>query len=209
MAKGGSYERDICWELSRWCSGRSDELIYWRTSNSGGGATVRKRKGIKNRAHAGDITAIEEKGRFLTDLITFELKRGYTNNANFHSLLDFKRQTKGGKKIPQKKYEEWIEQASTAAETAGTQYWMIVHRRDKAEAFCFFPNELFAQLHMGPLPRPFAVIQVDARFSDGTVKPFSLIGMKWRHFLFHVDPNDIRRVVYGEAGHAKENDKSK
>jgi hypothetical protein len=197
MAKGGQFEREFCWELSRWWTGHSNELIFWRTSNSGGGATVRRRKGIKNRAHAGDITAIEEVGKPFTSLITIEAKRGYNKSANFHSLLDFKRQTKKNKPIPQKMYEQWIEQAYLAAERAETKYWMIVHRRDGAESFCFFPNELFSQLYMGPLPRPFIAAQVDVRFSDKSVHHFSLVGMKWKTFLFHVDPDDIRRLANG------------
>lgn len=200
MAKGGAYERDFCWSLSRWWYGHSNKLGFWRTSNSGGGATVRKRKGIANQSHAGDITAIEEDARPFTNLITIECKRGYNKTANVHSLLDFKRQTKKRKPIPPKMYEQWIEQAVRAAETAGTKYWMLIHRRDGGEEFCFFPNELLAHLARNgtsafdTLPRPMTILQLDVRFSDGSEQRFSLVGMKWKHFLFHVDPDDIRSI---------------
>lgn len=197
MAKGGQFERDICYQLSRWWVGHSNELVFWRTSNSGGGATVRRRKGISNKAHAGDITATEEHARPFTSLITLEVKRGYNKTANVHSLLDFKRQTKKKKKIPQKMYEQWIEQAVKAAETAGTKYWMLVHRRDGGEEFCLFPNELFASLdslYANP-PRPLMSMRVQIRFADGSIHPFSIVGVKWKHFLFHVDPDDIRSIL--------------
>lgn len=188
MAKGGNFEREFCWVLSRWWCGNPNELIFWRTSNSGGGATIRHRKGISNKSHAGDITAIEPTGRPFCDLITIEAKRGYNDTANLHSLLD--RQIK--KNTVAHPYEKWIKQAKKAAKRANSAFWMIVHRRDHKQALCLFPNELFTMLVGGPgagfrpLPSPFFTLKI-----GGT----SLVGMKWRHFLFHVDPDNIRETL--------------
>lgn len=185
MAKGSSFERDLCWQLSRWWCGNPKELIFWRTSNSGGGATVRHRKGISNKAHAGDLTAIEPTGKPFTDLITMEAKIGYNDTANLHSLLD--RPIK--KNTVAHPYEKWIAQAKKAAERADTPFWMIVHRRDHKQALCLFPNELFSYFTLldlfNPLPKPFFTLKIGST---------SLVGCKWRHFLFHVDPDDIRTI---------------
>lgn len=202
MAKGGQYERDLCWELSRWWSGNSKELLFWRTSNSGGGATVRRRKGIKNQAHGSDITATEISSKPFTDLIAVEAKRGYNKRANLQTLLDFKPTKK--QKTPQTMYEQWFEQAITAAETSGSPFWMLIHRRDGGQPLCFIPNELLARISISvsrtqPFlwPTPLLTLKFARRTSEGTRVPTSIVCMKWRHFLFHVDPDDIRNTLKG------------
>lgn len=206
MAKGGSYEREICKELSRWWTQTThfQELIFWRTSNSGGGATVRHRAGIKNKAHAGDIAAIEETGRPLTELITFEIKRGYNKTANVHTLLDLNKRTKN------QMYELWILQAMQAAKRAGTPHWMILHRRDGREPFCFFPSLLFYNLrftYLAEIDRPFALpilhLQININRKGSKTKVIPIVGMKWKHFLFHVDPSDIRKLWEVERANSK------
>lgn len=196
--KGGPYERELCWLLSRWWTGNSHELVFWRTSNSGGGATVRHRKGISNRAHAGDITAIEATAKPFSDLITIEAKRGYNKTTNLHSLLD-RLITK--RTVPHM-LEDWIVQARNAAERAGTKFWMLIHRRDHGEAICFMPTEFIAAITIytnpmvNPLPLPLLTLKFNLRDGKKTV-PTSIVGMKLKHFLFHVDPDDIRNMLEG------------
>lgn len=65
--KGSGFEREICHELSLWIShGKRDDL-FWRSSNSGGRATVVFKRGGENRTQNGDIMAIHSDGEPLTD----------------------------------------------------------------------------------------------------------------------------------------------
>lgn len=198
MAKGADFERRFCKELSLWWSDRKQDDLFWRSSMSGGRSTVRHKTGKATAGHSGDICATAEISMPLTNLITFELKSGYNKTANAHSLLDFKAVKKSGR-TGQKMYEAWIEQAILAQERAGTPYWMLIHRRDGGIPFCFMPSELYIDLCMycpgelfHPLPDPFFTLKKTIRFSDKSERKLSIIGMKWCHFLFHVDPRDIR-----------------
>lgn len=193
MAKGGSLEREICWTLSRWWVGNRRELIFWRTSNSGGGATVRARRGVSNKSHAGDITAIEETGRPFTDLITVEAKAGYNKKkrtqGSIHDLFDRTNQ--------RTLYEEWIVQAQEASVRAGTKFWMIVHHRDGRRTMCYFPSRLYALLTVDPIrcfermPIPFMSMTTKVRMKGKEVT-VPIVGMGFERFLGLVDPDDIR-----------------
>lgn len=72
--KGSSFERHVCKELSLWVSvGRHDD-IFWRSSLSGGRATIGLRFGSIRGAQAGDISAISSLGERLLDYVVVECK---------------------------------------------------------------------------------------------------------------------------------------
>lgn len=71
--KGSKFERSICRELSRWITKGVREDVFWRSSISGGRATVALRKGIKVR-QAGDICAVAEEGNAFCDQWFIECK---------------------------------------------------------------------------------------------------------------------------------------
>lgn len=73
-AKGSSFERRVCKELSLWVSGGEHEDVFWRSAMSGGRATVASRRGVKLRRQAGDITATAPEGHVLTDRFYIEVK---------------------------------------------------------------------------------------------------------------------------------------
>lgn len=72
--KGAQFERQVCWDLSRYVDPDGDDTLFWRSAMSGGRATVQRRKGVKNTTQAGDITPIHSKGSWLTDLFVIECK---------------------------------------------------------------------------------------------------------------------------------------
>lgn len=132
--KGSTFERWFCRRLTTWWT-KDDEsdVLWWRTSQSGGRATARLKKGKETiRAHCGDISAVHEQGRSLTDLITFELKRGYAK-ATIHDLLD------AGAGAAEQTYAAWIAQAAASAAAANTPYWMVVHQRPRREPLILTP----------------------------------------------------------------------
>jgi len=56
-AKGASFERKICKQLSLYYSGGRRDDLFWRSAISGGRASL-QRHGLGRRNQAGDITAI-------------------------------------------------------------------------------------------------------------------------------------------------------
>lgn len=74
-SKGGVWEREVCRRLSLWVTkGKRDDL-FWRTTMSGGRATIRLREGHSNFSQVGDITAIDELGhRAITRHVIVECK---------------------------------------------------------------------------------------------------------------------------------------
>ncbi len=64
--KGGRFERITCKALSLWVTGGVASDCFWRSSLSGGRATVQRRKGNVVR-QTGDITAVTPEGQHFTD----------------------------------------------------------------------------------------------------------------------------------------------
>ena len=179
MAKGSSFEREVCKRLSLWWTDGQDDSCFWRTSNSGGRATARRRRGKKTRAHCGDLCAVDEVGKPLTDLITFELKRGYSR-LSIQDLLDLPPGKKGGN--AGENYPDWIAQAKAAHEAAGSYAWALLVRRDQRRAILVFPYTLARLLlisDQGWL--------LDTDFGTLTV-------MWFEGFLACVDPDGIRQA---------------
>jgi hypothetical protein len=141
MAKGSEFERQICKQLSLWWSNNKRDDIYWRTSNSGGRATVRAKKGGTTKGQYGDVCATDPIGQPLLDLITLELKRGYPK-ANLHDLLDRTERSAQGL------FEKWINKAMVDSEKSGSAYWAIISRRNNRDALITMPWELFTKLEV-------------------------------------------------------------
>jgi len=72
--KGASFERFVCKGLSLWISGGERDDIFWRTSLSGGRATIGLRSGMTRLRQAGDVAAIDSLGERLLNHIVIECK---------------------------------------------------------------------------------------------------------------------------------------
>lgn len=83
--KGAAFERGMCKRLSLWVSHGKREDLFWRSSMSGGRATVMKRRGITLAAQAGDIVAVDKAGQALTADFYFELK--HVKNYQLDSFI--------------------------------------------------------------------------------------------------------------------------
>ena len=77
--KGNQFERNTCRALSLWITGGKREDVLWRTSMSGGRATVARKRG-KSVKQDGDISAIAAEGHIFSDNWFVECK--------FHKKLD-------------------------------------------------------------------------------------------------------------------------
>lgn len=190
MAKGGAYERHLSKTLSLWWTGGEHDDCFWRSSQSGGRATVRRRKGKGTRGHCGDICATDSTGEPLTQLITIEAKKGY-NKAHLGQLVD------RPKNINQQEFEGFIEQARTAAANAQTPFWCVIHRRQQREDCIYFPKRLFDLLEgMGnTYGSPFAYFSIKIKTQDKSWRGVDFVAMTFRQFLDGTDPQDIRILL--------------
>ena len=136
--KGSSFERDISKRLSLWWTNGRNDAVFWRSSMSGGRATVRGRQGKETKYQSTDITYTDAIGEPLIDLVTIEVKRGY----NKHTVADVLDRTR---KSNQTMFEEWHQQVHEAWQNSGSFAWMLITRRDKRTEVVYFPTFLFAR----------------------------------------------------------------
>jgi len=176
MAKGGQFERDICRELSMWWTDGERDDVFWRTSQSGGRATTRRKKGKKTFGQYGDVQATDPIGQPLIDLCTIELKKGY-NKASCGDLLD-KNLRFEGKPTP---WEKMVHQAIGQAKEAQTSYWWLIHKRDHRETILYFPGRFFGEvgLLLSSI-RPVVVLE--------TRNNYRVVGMSLTRFLQATPP---------------------
>lgn len=142
--KGSPFEREISVLLSEWWSGalcrhvRQD--IFWRSTTSGARATTRGKKGKKTAGHNGDICAIDPIGNPFLEVVTLELKCGYSKKEqSVAGLLDPPGEAK-------QEYEEFFEKANTSANAAGSLSWLLITRRDRRRVMATMPCVLFRRL---------------------------------------------------------------
>lgn len=117
--KGSAYERDFCKRLSLWFSGNRRDDIFWRSQNSGGRATQRKKTQQTTYGQSGDIQAVDPIGQPLMNLFTIELKKGYPSCHPSEPFITNKKNTV---------LEQFIRQAVTQK---SAPYWMLFHKGDR------------------------------------------------------------------------------
>lgn len=176
--KGNPFEREICNRLSEWWAGRDD--VFWRTGGSGGRGTVRGRKGKSTAGGCGDVCALDHVGKPLMDLVTFEIKRGYSKFTPF-DLLD---RSKTAKK---QQWEEWIEKAILSQQNAKSKYWAIISRRDQREATIAMPFGLYNWLNLSNK----AMVSLSTKLRDKTNIAMAII--KLEDFFDEINPKQLMR----------------
>lgn len=187
--KGSDFERDVCKRLSRWWSNDKQSDIFWRTSQSGGRATQRSKKGERTFGSYGDVAAVNPFGSPLLDVFTIELKRG-RSHSHPGDLLDFKA---GNEKHP------WVValmQAMRSQRQAGSLTWMMICKRDFRAPVVYLESRIFAWLRKDI---PVAMYAPVFRFNfsikksedDPAPVPVSFVGMPLEVFLKGIKPKQI------------------
>lgn len=85
--KGTQFERDMSRRLSLWLSGGDRSDLLWRSSMSGGRATISMIKGEKLSAQSGDLSSIHKLSHDFIEVFYVELK--------FYKKLDIESLVKG------------------------------------------------------------------------------------------------------------------
>jgi hypothetical protein len=191
--KGGEYERELSRTISLWWSQDNplcpepDDLIFWRSTQSGGRATTRAKKGKKADLHCADLCAINPIGEPLLKVLLIESKRGYPK-ATLNLLID-KPDTK--KSVDLDSYEQWFAKAEVDRQRSGALYWAIIHRRDGRQALMItqekflhsLPTKTLLSLGLGG---PSAYL-----YSETGV----FVVLLFKDFLRAVKPNDILGIL--------------
>lgn len=138
--KGGNYERKLCKRFGLWWTQDLDTPrndIFWRTSQSGGRATQRQKKGVKTAYQYGDMTFTDPIGKPLIDLFLFEFKKGY-NDMDVLDIIDSRQ-----KKPLLLKFWDKAEQDRKAC---GRPYSILIVKRDHKKSFVVIESSLLGIL---------------------------------------------------------------
>lgn len=130
--KGSNLERVVAKQLSLWWSEDRNNDWFWRSSQSGGRATTRAKKGLSTCNAAGDLSAMNREASRFLELTTIEIKSGY-NKINLSMLVERDSGTE---------FHKFIDQARSSASLAGTPNWMLIHKRDRSEGVILTNNSL-------------------------------------------------------------------
>jgi hypothetical protein len=185
MAKGASFERTICKKLSLWWTYDSRDDVFWRSSQSGGRATIRHRQGKRTAGSYGDITALDPIGEPLLKLFTIELKRGQSHGEP-GDLID------GSGSIEKHLFLASIRQADDAHKRAGSISWLLISKRDRHAACIFFPAWLLSARG------PFYGIQsllIEPPVYRYRVEKEDFIGISLEKFLNSADPESLAKII--------------
>ena len=136
--KGGNFERKISKALSLWWSRGKNDAVFWRTSQSGGRATERSKKGKKTKGQDADYCATDPIGQPLMDLCTIESKTGY-GTASIMDLID-------RLDVHNPPYGKFFEQCIQENKNSGRCFWMLISRRYNRSVMIYMPLRLYTLL---------------------------------------------------------------
>ena len=138
MSKGSAYERKICKQLSLWWTDGNRDDVFWRTQGSGARATTRGKSGKSTFGQYGDVQATDPIGSPFTELLTVEIKRGYSQNT-FADLIERHQNPKVKKCM----FQKFIGQAEKECDVAKTYAWLLICKRNARTPIVVMPSYFF------------------------------------------------------------------
>lgn len=187
QGKGGSFERKLCKELSKWWTlGKRDD-VFRRSATSGGRATVRAKKGKGTFGQYGDVSIADPIGQPLLDLVTIELKTGYPGQSPF-DMIDIV-----GTQNP--KYKQFFEQCQREKNQSQVPFWILIARRKQKDIMIYLPYKLYRLIASHPfskLAKAFPSVIFKAEVSSKRTKIF---GCQFSEFLNLVEPANIYMIL--------------
>ncbi len=188
-AKSGSaFERLIATRLSLWWSAGERDDLFWRSAGSGGRAKSRGRKGKKTHGHHGDIAATHSDGEPLMELLTIELKRGYSKTT-VADMLDKLRTA------AVQEWESWVLQTIESHEQAGSHAWLLVQSRKQRQPIVFYPSHFHKHLAREGcfIPPPVVTCTLDVELKG--IGPHKIHCLTLEDFLARVTKFDLLRIL--------------
>jgi hypothetical protein len=183
MGKGADFERTLAKQFSLWWTQGVRDDVFWRTSQSGGRATQRNKKGQATANSHGDMTTIDSIGEPFTSYFLLEFKRGYTKDLDVLTFVDTKRKSL-------LLFDFWFK-AEQDRVAAGRKQSLLVFKRDRFQVCVFFNGSFFWKLQRtyGPLCRNYIRMQSDQE-EEGSFIIFLL-----EDFFNWVDPKSFHLVI--------------
>ena len=188
MAKGSSFEREICKLLSDWWSYGKRDDIFWRTAGSGAMAKTRSKSNKKTFGQYGDIQATDPIGQKLIDMVSIEIKRGYSKNT-FADVVDKM------DNAAEQQFEKFVIQAETDAVNANTHSWFLIVKRDRRQTMVFMPFEFSRELKKAGsrIGNKCSVVMFSMK-SKHNNKVYKVFGMTLESFLSQTTPKHIKKI---------------
>ena len=181
MSKGNNFERLLCKEFSMWWANGKRDDIFWRTQQSGGRATQRRKKGETTAGQYGDMTATDPIGLPLLEAFTFEFKRGYAKTT-LHDLLDCQE-----RHAHKQQMQVWMNKVRHESELASSHIWLLVIARINRRPMIFFPPKVEHRYGV------FARSEFGVGVQFNTYRSGQIYGTTLDHFLVTVRPKDIKK----------------
>jgi len=182
-AKGSSFEREICKELSLWWSKGVRDDIFWRTAGSGARATVRRKGRDCDTANStGDMCSLHSSGEPFIRHFLIEMKKGYTRGGDRIDVLKMIDALEGRKSCL---LQQWLDKAWLEAHSAGRKEVWLIFQRDLSKPMLMVRHSWLAELQDGmSMSFPYPNIQV------GSVEEnWSIVGL--RDFLNWFKPEQV------------------
>lgn len=185
--KGSAFERTLAKQLSLWWTQNDRpprDDVFWRSSQSGGRATERAKKGLKTAGSYGDICAIDPIGQPLLDLWTIELKRGSTIGTPW-DLFD----SAPTKAI--RPFEAAILQAIESHKQADSAGWLLIGQRDRRQSIVYTDVEClydFKELLSN-------CVRIRSAFHLNNLGMMHLVAFRLDDFLKAIGPQEIVELI--------------
>lgn len=150
--KGSGFERDLCKQFSLWWTGDERDDVFWRTSGSGGRASVRGKRGVSTYTGHGDMLAVDPIGEPLIRLCCFEFKRGYNAGLDLSAIVDamYSRLDLSAivdtQRIRKNTISHFWEQAEDARKLSNAHYSVLITKRDYRQVLIHMPIFLWMNL---------------------------------------------------------------
>lgn len=140
MGKGSDFERKLCKIFSLWWTNNERDDVFWRTSQSGGRATERQKKGKKTAGSYGDMESKHTISKPFEKTFLVEFKKGYNKDISTLILID------GRQKEPV--LLKWWKKNEQIRLQCTRPYSLLIFQRDHRHPCIMMTNELFSKLEM-------------------------------------------------------------
>ena len=138
-SKGTGFERQIAKKLSLWYTEGERDDVVWRTSISGGRATVRSQQGKSTAGQHGDLTYTDPCIKPLFDRVVIECKTGYGK----WGVLDLIDSSSSSARCV---IETWLDKGEEDRKEAGADYLWLIAKRDRRVPIIIVPHRCIMSL---------------------------------------------------------------
>ena len=173
--KGSDFERKVCRLLTRWITGKTDPVIFWRTAGSGSQFT--RQRGCSKMC--GDIMAISSEGEFFTNLFCIECK--FYEKIPFLALISSK-----GCNLVSNWWKKLCEQSLIDSKLP-----FLFFKENYQPIYIMFPRTIYCEFETW--------VGSPSRFLVLNYEDVKVVVMEWNMFSEWLDPEVVRTYARKEG----------